>query len=41
MNYSSIMETDPKPLELKPATYEINDNNRDVYNEDANELIKY
>lgn len=29
-----------KPLELKAASYEINDNNHDVYNEDANELIK-
>lgn len=29
-----------KPLELKPAAYEINDNNHDVYNEDANALIK-
>ncbi len=29
-----------KPLELKPATYEINDNEHEVYNEDANELIK-
>ncbi len=29
-----------KPLELKAATYEINDNNHEVYNEDANKLIK-
>ena len=29
-----------KPLELKPALYDINDNSHEVYNEDANELIK-
>lgn len=29
-----------KPLVLKPAHYDINDNHHDVYNEDANELIK-
>lgn len=29
-----------KPLELRPALYDINDNSHEVYNEDANELIK-
>lgn len=29
-----------KPLGLKPALYDINDNSHEVYNEDANELIK-
>lgn len=29
-----------KQLELKPAIYEINDNSHEVYNKDANELIK-
>ncbi len=36
---SELMKTTQKSLDIKPALFEVNDNEHEVYNEDANFLI--